>query len=449
MILAPTRELAQQICKVLESLSATPGEFKTVCTYGGMGMDYQARTLEEGVDFLVGTTGRTLDFINKGLVSLKDIQTMILDEADRMFENNFMEDIQEILGQIEKPVADKMQKMMFSATFPLKVTEMAQAWMSKDYVEVDLAKDLTNKTAKNVNHISMNVTGKDRISVLADILALYGKNNAKILVFTQTKEETKALKLSSKLSHVVEVMHGDLTQFERNKVIKEFKAGIVQILAATDVAGRGLDIPEVDMVIQIKPPMDIDAYIHRAGRTARAGKFGACITLFDDQQQFLVEAIAERAGIEFLNRNPPASETVQKAQSESLFKWIVEARPNNEHLEQAKKLLATFEGDAEQAIAHVLAAQPQRKQTAEHFERRQDPSFGLTINGGPPPRSFNNFEGGRGGRGGRGRGGERGGRGGRGGRGFSSRDEDDYQPRTEHASFPQEGGVRRGGRGFR
>lgn len=226
MILAPTRELAQQICKVLESLCAEPGEFKTVCTYGGMGMDYQSRTLEEGVDFLVGTTGRTLDFMNKGLIDMKDLQAMVLDEADRMFENNFMDDIQEILGQIDKETAEKMQKLMFSATFPPKVTEMAQGWMNKDYLEVDLAKDLKNKTAKNVNHISMNITGKDRINVLADILAIYGKDNAKILVFTQTKEETKALKLSHKLSHVVEVMHGDLSQFERNKVLKDFKAGI-------------------------------------------------------------------------------------------------------------------------------------------------------------------------------------------------------------------------------
>lgn len=364
LILAPTRELAQQICKVLEGLMAIPGEYKTVCTYGGMGMDYQARTLEEGVDFIVGTTGRTLDFINKGLINLNDLEAMVLDEADRMFENNFMEDIQEILGQIDKAVADKMQKLMFSATFPPKVTEMAQAWMNKDYVEVDLARDLKNKTAKNVNHISMNVTGKDRISVLADILALYGKDNAKILVFTQTKEETKALKLSRQLSQVVEVMHGDLSQFERNKVIKDFKSGLCQIMAATDVAGRGLDIPEVDMVIQIKPPMDIDAYIHRAGRTARAGKFGACITLFDDQQEYLVTAIAERAGIEFMPRAAPASETVHKAQADNFARNLQDAQPSEQDFEQACKVLQMFSGNAEVALAHVLASGAQKAQKA-------------------------------------------------------------------------------------
>lgn len=125
------------------------------------------------------------------------------------------------------------------------------------------------------------------------------------------------LKLSPILEHVVEVMHGDLTQYERNQVIKAFKQGRCQIMAATDVAGRGLDIPEVELVIQIKPPQDIDSYIHRSGRTARAGKFGACITLFDQSQEYLLRLIEENCGIEFMNRAVPTAQACEEAVSGS------------------------------------------------------------------------------------------------------------------------------------
>jgi ATP-dependent RNA helicase DDX21 len=171
--------------------------------------------------------------------------------------------------------------------------------MKKNLRIVDLCQDLKNKTAKKVQHLAINCPFQNRISALADILICYGGVNGKTIVFTQTKADCNALILTDKIKQDIEVMHGDIAQNQREVTMKRFKEGKFQVLCATDVASRGLDIPNVDLVIQIEPPKEAETYIHRSGRTARAGASGTCITFYTNKTKYLIEDIELQAGIKF------------------------------------------------------------------------------------------------------------------------------------------------------
>jgi len=155
---------------------------------------------------------------------------------------------------------------------------------------VDLAKDLKSKTQKNINHISINCPFHNRMQTLADILVIYG-GLGQAIVFCSTKAEANALLLSEKIQKNIEVMHGDIAQNQREVTLKRFKEQKFSVLVATDVASRGLDIPNVDLVIQVEPPKDVETYIHRAGRTARAGKCGTCITFWTMKHKYAIQTI--------------------------------------------------------------------------------------------------------------------------------------------------------------
>lgn len=168
--------------------------------------------------------------------------------------------------------------------------------MKPGFKIIDLAQDLKNKTARSVAHLAIECPYQNRLSALADTLICYGKG-AKTIVFTQTKQDANQLILADKIKQDMEVMHGDIVQNQREVTIKRFKEGKFQVLVATDVASRGLDIPNVDLVIQIEPPKDTETYIHRSGRTARAGKSGTCITFYTKKTYELVQKIEDQAGI--------------------------------------------------------------------------------------------------------------------------------------------------------
>ncbi len=167
---------------------------------------------------------------------------------------------------------------MFSATIPRWVEQIANQFLKPGHTKIDLVKDLKNKTSKTVKHLAINCPYQNRISTLADVLICYG--GGQTIVFTSTKKEANDLLLSEKIKKDIEVMHGDIAQNQREVTLKRFKEKKFSVLVATDVASRGLDIPSVDLVVQIEPPKDTETYIHRSGRTARAGRSGTCITFY-------------------------------------------------------------------------------------------------------------------------------------------------------------------------
>jgi ATP-dependent RNA helicase DDX21 len=194
-----------------------------------------------------------------------------------------------------------------------------------------LAVDLKNKTAKQVQHLAIECPYQNRMSALADTLIVYG-NNAKTIVFTQTKQDANSLILSDKIKQDVEVMHGDIAQNQREVTLKRFKEGKFKVLVATDVASRGIDIKDVDLVIQIEPPKDTETYIHRSGRTARAGKSGTCITFYTKKTYEFVQRIEEQAGIKLKRIGVPQAEQVIKASSRGILNNLTDVNEDVLHL---------------------------------------------------------------------------------------------------------------------
>jgi len=273
-MLAPTRELALQITRELEKLKHNDSEFKVLTVYGGVSIERQEQELKQGIDFIVGTTGRILDHIQRENTDFSHIQTVILDEADRMLDMGFQEDVEQIMSSINNQSKEKAQFVLFSATIPPWVSDVARKYLSDNYKIIDLVKDLKNKTAKAVQHLAIRCTKENKISMLGDILMCYGGLNSKAIIFAQTKVEANEILLSEKVKSDIEVLHGDIPQYQREVTLKRFRDGKFNVLVATDVASRGLDIPNVDLIIQLEPPKEIEAYIHRSGRTARAGSEG-------------------------------------------------------------------------------------------------------------------------------------------------------------------------------
>jgi ATP-dependent RNA helicase DDX21 len=320
IFLAPTRELAMQVAKELKALQHFEGEYKVITVYGGVSIDMQTRDLRSGVEFFVGTTGRVLDHIERRNIDFSDIKTVCLDEADQMLNMGFQEDVEKVMKNVESACSNKVQFLLFSATVPHWVKEVARKYLSQDYKFIDLVKDLKNKTSKTVQHLAINCPYFNRTSTLADVLMCYGGLHGKTIVFAQTKVDANSVMLADKVTHDVEVLHGDIAQNQREVTLKRFREGKFNVLVATDVASRGLDIPNVDLVIQLEPPKDVETYIHRSGRTARAGNSGICLTFFTKKQQGLINMIESKCGIKLKKIGAPQPEEIIKSSAKEAIK---------------------------------------------------------------------------------------------------------------------------------
>ena len=279
LIILPTRELAIQIYNEALKLLYKTGIIP-VCVYGGESFNNQIADLREGCDILIGTPGRLIDFLNKKYISLEYCKYLIFDEADRMMDMGFEPDMRSIVDDFN--LNDSRQTLMFSATFPKSVLRIIQTFLKKDYFYVTTGNYLGENEIANGNveqrffYIkSGNIN--DKLMTLHKILQII---NGKTLVFVNTKRDTSSLKkyLDSK-NYNVDDIHGDKKMEERKRVLNDFKKGKLMLLIATDVASRGLDIPEVDYVINFDLPSNIDSYVHRIGRTGRCGKEGKAFSL--------------------------------------------------------------------------------------------------------------------------------------------------------------------------
>lgn len=309
IILAPTRELALQVSKVLKCLRHHADEFRVITVYGGVPIDVQTRELKKGVDFFVGTTGRVLDHIRRGNMDFSQMKSVVLDEADQMLNMGFADDIESILNNVNSNTGERAQFVLFSATMPDGIKQVATKHLSEDYKMINLVENLTNKTPKNVTHIKTNVPSYDRKDMVISLLEKYGDKNSKTIIFTTTKNDARDIAAFRELKDRSEALHGDVPQRNREFVLKRFREGKKNCLVATDVASRGLDIPRVNLIIQIEPPKDPESYIHRSGRTARAGNQGVCITLYDQNSQRWIERIEDEAGVQFIELNPEELKT--------------------------------------------------------------------------------------------------------------------------------------------
>ncbi|HHP0510023.1 TPA: DEAD/DEAH box helicase [Vibrio harveyi] len=282
LILVPTRELAQQVMDNLTQYSANT-DLKIVCVYGGTSIGVQKKKLEEGTDILIATPGRLLDHLFNGNVNISKTGILVLDEADRMLDMGFWPDLQRILRRLPQT----KQTMLFSATFEKRIKTIAYKLMDSP-VEVEVSP--ANTTAETVKQMVYPVDKKRKRELLAYLIG--SRNWQQVLVFTKTKQGSDELAKELKLDGIKAVsINGDKSQGARQRALDVFKEGKVRALIATDVAARGLDIQQLEQVVNFDMPFKAEDYVHRIGRTGRAGKSGLAVSLMSRDEEYLLHAI--------------------------------------------------------------------------------------------------------------------------------------------------------------
>lgn len=289
LVLVPTRELAIQVAKEIKDLGKNKKVF-VLSVYGGKSIKHQIDFLKKGNDVIVvGTPGRVRDLIERGYLKLGNVGMFVLDEADRMLEMGFIEDIEFIMSNLP----ENRQNLLFSATMPREILSLAEDFLKPDYQTIRVKPD--EVTVEKIHQIIYRVDNPDLIKKLKEILSQ--NLLEKTIIFTQTKIEADELsEILKKEGFSVSAIHGDFSQNKREAVLRKFRTGEIKILVATDVAARGLDIKGVGLVINYKLPRDIESYIHRIGRTGRAGKEGTAISIITPDQDKMLNSIQKKIG---------------------------------------------------------------------------------------------------------------------------------------------------------
>ena len=291
LILAPTQDLVKQIHNEARKF-AYRSWVRPAVVYGGADINQQLRSIERGCDLLSATPGRLVDLIERGRISLSNIKYLVLDEADRMLDMGFEPQIRHIVQGVDMPGTAERQTLMFSATFPRDIQMLAKDFL-KDYVFLSVGR--VGSTSENITQKIEYVEDNDKRSVLLDILASQPKEDLGLtLVFVETKRMADMLSdflMSNSLPATS--IHGDRTQREREMALQTFRTGRTPIMVATAVAARGLDIPNVTHVINYDLPSDIDDYVHRIGRTGRAGNTGVSTAFFNRGNKNIVRDLLE------------------------------------------------------------------------------------------------------------------------------------------------------------
>ncbi len=286
LVLLPTRELAVQVHGVLAPLAKSMG-LRVAAVYGGADIDRQVARLRKGVEVIIATPGRLIDLGDRGELSVADVEILVLDEADRMADMGFMPQVEWVLRRLERP----HQTLLFSATLDGAVDRLVSRYLT-DPVRHEVAS--STQTVAAMAHRFLQVHQMDKVKVAAAIC----RPQEKVLVFVRTKRGADRLVEQMEKEHIRAAgIHGDLRQANRERALADFSSGKLHVLVATDVAARGLDIDAVDVVIHYDPPEDHKAYLHRSGRTARAGSAGVVATLALWNQVVEAEVIQRRLGL--------------------------------------------------------------------------------------------------------------------------------------------------------
>jgi len=385
LVLAPTRELAKQIAEEFSYLGGKA--LRITCIYGGTGYESQERDFRNGVDVVIGTPGRIIDHIERKIFRMDSISYVVLDEADEMLNFGFQEDIERILSAI--PKEQDRQTLLFSATIPHWVKNVAaNQYLKKDHVTVDLVGDSKVKSSEMLRHLAISCPRQVRHTTLGDIVQVYGAQG-RTIIFADTKAEATELSTSSSIRSFCQVLHGDINQQQREITLAGFKNGTFSCLVATDVAARGLDIPEVELVIQCQPPKDAQTYIHRAGRTARAGKTGISIIFYTRTQISLLKQIERVVGVQFQRigtPQPPAlicaatakiTATLSQVSSEiipyftNMANQLIEQQYNGDAVRALSAALSQLSGYTQSFGARSLLASSERYTTLRIYTKSE------------------------------------------------------------------------------
>ena len=364
LILSPTRELAIQIAGDLMNFSKNLDFINIAVVYGGADIVKQMKEIERGAQIVVGTPGRTLDLIKRGKLKVNEIRWVVLDEADEMLSMGFKEDLDAIL----ETSPENKQTLLFSATMPKEIVAISKKYMHNIH---EIAVGKRNTGAENVEHHYYVVHAKDRYLALKRVADL--NPNVYGIIFCRTRTETK--EVADKLMHDgynVDALHGDLSQAQRDFVMARFRGKHLHMLVATDVAARGLDVNDLTHVINYNLPDDPEIYIHRSGRTGRAGKKGISVTLINMREKGKLHEIEVLVNKQFIKKEVPSGREICEKQLFSLIDKVEKIEVNNEQiagfLPVIYKKLAWL--DREELIKHFVSVEFNRFLT--YYENAPD-----------------------------------------------------------------------------
>ena len=324
LVLSPTRELCLQITDDLRDFAKYMDGIHVEAVYGGAAIEPQMRALKKGVEIIVATPGRLVDLMHRGYARLEQVSNIVLDEADEMLNMGFSDSINEIFESLSVD----HHTLMFSATMSKEVERVAKKYLN-NYQEIVVGS--RNEGAENVNHIYYMVNAKDKYLVLKRIVDYYPRIFA--IIFCRTKVETQ--EIADKLikdGYNAESLHGDLSQQQRDLTMQKFRNHLTQLLVATDVAARGLDVDDLTHVINFGLPDDIENYTHRSGRTGRAGKKGTSISIVHSREKFKIRNIEKEIGKEFVKAEIPSAEEICKKQLYKVMDQIVKTDVDDEEI---------------------------------------------------------------------------------------------------------------------
>ena len=409
LILSPTRELCLQIADDLKDFSKFMNGINIVAVYGGTSIENQIRALRHGAQVIVATPGRLIDLMNRGKANLEKVYNVVLDEADEMLNMGFTDSINEIFEGVPKD----RNTLLFSATMSREIERIAKSYL-REYKEIVVGS--RNEGAENVNHIYYMVHAKDKYLALKRIVDF----NPKIfgIIFCRTKLETQ--EIADKLIHDgynAESLHGDLSQQQRDLTMQKFRQHLTQLLVATDVAARGLDVDDLTHVINFGLPDDIESYTHRSGRTGRAGKKGTSISIMHIREKHKMRAIEKEIGKSFVEGVIPSAKEICKKQLYKVMDQIVKTDVNDEEIDPfMTDINRYFEFIDKEDLIKKIVSMEFGKFLAYYADAPEIEAPSKSSRDSSGKRSGKGERGGRGERGGKGERGSRGERGARGSR---------------------------------
>lgn len=313
LVITPTRELAIQVAEEISKIGRHR-RVRTLPIYGGQPIDRQIRSLRQGIHVVIGTPGRLLDHLNRRTLRLNSLNIVVLDEADEMLDMGFVEDIEAIL----KNVPLERQTLLFSATMPQEILSLAQKYLREpEFITVSK----NNLTVPQIEQVYYETREKDKLDTIARLLDSFDLSRA--IVFCRTKRGVDDLVSGLQArGYPAGGLHGDMSQYQRNQVLRRFKSGQVEIMAATDVAARGLDIENISHVINYDIPQDVEFYIHRIGRTGRAGRAGMAVTLVSPRDYRQLRLIENLTKTKIRREKLPSLPDIMERQKEGLVEKI-------------------------------------------------------------------------------------------------------------------------------
>jgi ATP-dependent RNA helicase DDX21 len=382
IVLAPTRELAKQVAADFDHVGKA-ARLTTLCVYGGAPYGPQEGALRRGVDVVVGTPGRVKDHLERGTLKLQRLRFRVLDECDEMLNMGFVDDVEKILnggggngtggGDKEGASAggdDKnrplLQTLLFSATMPSWVREITRRFLRPGFKTVDLVAGAKLQAATTVRHLILPCHWTQRAALVTDLVKAYGLGGRSI-VFTETKNDANELAGALSETSGARALHGDIAQAQREATLDGFRSGKFSVLVATDVAARGLDVTGIELVVQVEPPKEPETYVHRSGRTGRAGRSGVCVTLVGRKHEDRAANIERRAGVRFERIGAPQPAETAKIAAERALDMLRDVdggdgegaegctAPSDLFGSVADSWLSECGGDARRALSAALA----------------------------------------------------------------------------------------------